>query len=189
MPLAPDLGSTRGRVPRIVTDIRQHGTIDGHASARHTPRRNEWNRAGRFRDISTARSTRTAWRRPKPWVNAWPKSASTCCFRAILAGRCRRRADRHAHGHEIVVEPRLRERRMGFFRADPGRVQRATRGICPLQVARPDYVIPAGEHAPIVRAQRRLFHRARHPPCRSDPGDGHHGACSRCSTATRGRCR
>ena len=59
-------------------------------------------------------------------------------------------------GHEIVVEPRLRERRMGVFQGlTPGEVQ----ARYPEEYARfssrdPDYVIPEGE------SMRQLFERS-----------------------------
>ena len=59
-------------------------------------------------------------------------------------------------GHEIVVEPRLRERRMGIFQGlTPAEVEARYRGEYARFKSRdPDYVIPEGE------SMRQLFERS-----------------------------
>jgi len=117
----------------------------------------EWNRAGRFQGHLNSALNAEGVAQAEALGERLAKERIDLLLSSDL-GRALQTASAIAMrtGHEIVVEPRLRERRMGIFQGlTPAEVQaRYPEEYTRFRSHDPDYVIPGGE------SMRQLFERS-----------------------------
>ena len=78
-------------------------------------------RKAAFKAISTARSTRRAWRKRCWWAIAWRTNPSMRCTAATSDAPCKLRNPLPiAAAEPVIAEPRLRERHLGVFQGLTG---------------------------------------------------------------------